>query len=176
MTLWQALDRALNRFYTLCGHIAAGFLILLMCFVLASIVTRLLNTYVGGLTEYSGYAMAAGSFFALAYTFRDGGHIRVTMLIANLAAGPRRVMEISCLLVASGFSVYLAYHMSVMTCVSYVFDERSEGDDAMLLWIPQTATALGSIILALSVLHALIKTIAGGRFFAEPEQAGGGHD
>ena len=46
----------------------------------------------------------------------------------------------------------------------------------MPLWIPQTAPAIGAIVLALSVLHALIKTIAGGRFFAEPEQAGGGHD
>lgn len=174
MTFWHALDRQLNRFYTACGYLAAGFLVLLMCFVLGSILTRLAGIYIGGLTEFSGYAMAAASFFALSFTFRDGGHIRVTMLIINLAAGPRRAMEIFCLLVASAFTIYLAYNMTVMTYFSYIFEERSEGGDAILLWVPQTATAIGSGVLAVAVLHALVKTIAGGTFFAEIEQAGGG--
>ncbi len=176
MTFWQRLDRGLNRLYTACGYIGAGFLILLMCFVLGSILTRLFGVYVGGLTEFSGYAMAAASFFALAFTFRDGGHIRVTMLIVNLAPGPRRMMEIFCLAVATVFTIYLAYNMSVQTYFSYIFDERSEGGDAILLWIPQVATSIGSAVLVVAVLHALIKTIAGSTFFAQIEQAGGGHD
>ena len=41
-----------------------------------------------GSTEYAGYAMAATSFFALAYTLTQGAHIRVSILLNlnNLAA------------------------------------------------------------------------------------------
>ncbi len=170
MSFWRSLDRTLSRFYTVCGYIAAGFLFFLMLLVMASILTRAAGVYVGGLTEYSGYAMAAASYFALAFTFRDGGHIRVTMLIGRLLQRARRRAEIFCLLVSAFFTAYLAYYMSELAYFSWVFEERSEGGDAMLLWIPQSAAAAGAVVLAVCVAHALIKTLAGQEFIRRPDE------
>ncbi|MCG8357580.1 MAG: TRAP transporter small permease [Kiloniellales bacterium] len=167
--MWQALDRGLNRVYTACGVIGAGFLFFLMVLVLASIGTRAAGIYVGGLTEYSGYAMAAASYFALSYTFRDGAHIRVTMVLTRFHGAARYRLELFCLAVASFFALYLAYYMVELAYISWDFEERSEGGDAMLLWIPQSGAAAGSIVMAVCVLHAFIKTLAGGDFFRAPD-------
>ena len=77
----KSLDRNLKKIYTLCGFIAAGFLILVAVFILVGISSRIFGFYIRGLAEYSGYSMAAASFFALSYTFIEGGHIRITLFL-----------------------------------------------------------------------------------------------
>ena len=46
-----------------------------------------------------------------------------------------------------------------MTFVSIKFEERSEGADEILIWIPQSAVAFGSIIFFICVFHHLINSI-----------------
>ena len=46
-----------------------------------------------------------------------------------------------------------------MLIISYKFQERSEGADEILIWIPQTSVAIGSSIFFISVLHQLILSI-----------------
>ena len=46
-----------------------------------------------------------------------------------------------------------------MTIVSIRFGERSEGADEILIWIPQTAVAIGSLIFFICVLHHFLFSI-----------------
>ncbi len=161
-SLLCALDRGLNRFYEACGVVAACFLVLLGVLILTSIISRLFGIYVPGLNAYSGYAMAASSFLALAYTFREGGHIRVVMLRNALSGKPRFILEVWCLAISSLFACYLAWFLIRMTMVSYEFAEKSEGADATLLWMPQSLMAFGAAVMALTVVHALVKTLLTG--------------
>ena len=103
--------------------------------------------------------MAAASFFALAYTFVEGGHIRITLFFEKLSGLKKKIVEIWCLSVASLFSGYLAFYFIKMLIISYKFQERSEGADEILIWIPQTSVAIGSTIFFISVLHQLILII-----------------
>jgi len=43
--------------------------------------------------------------------------------------------------------------------ISYEFQERSEGADEILIWIPQTSVALGSLIFFICVSHQLVLKI-----------------
>ena len=79
--MFNALDKNLNKIYKLSGYIAAFFLILVAVFILIGISSRIFGFYIRGLAEYSGYCMAAASFFALAYTFIENGHIRITLFL-----------------------------------------------------------------------------------------------
>jgi TRAP-type C4-dicarboxylate transport system permease small subunit len=169
-TALRTLDRSLERLYLACGIIGAGFLVVIAVCVALSIVTRLLGLYVAGLTAYSGYAMAASSFFALAYTFRAGGHIRVALLRNRLGPAGRFVIELWCLGLATLFSGFLAFYLVRMTWISWMLGEKSEGGAATPLWIPQTAVAIGATVMALAALHALIRAIA----TREPDAALGG--
>ena len=155
----RTLDRVLDRLYTACGVIGAGFMVIIAICVLVSIVSRLLGVYVAGITAYSGYAMAASSFFALAYTFRAGGHIRVALLRNRFGPTGQLVLELWCLALASLFSGFLAFYLVRMAWVSWVLGEKSEGGAATPLWIPQTAVAIGATVMAVAALHALVLTI-----------------
>ncbi len=154
--MFKSLDRNLNKLYKLSGYIAATFLIFVAIFILIGISSRIFGFYVRGLAEYSGYCMAAASFFALAYTFVEGGHIRITLFLEKLSGLKKRLVEIWCLSVGSFFSGYLSFYFIKMLIISYKFQERSEGADEILIWIPQTSVAIGSSIFFISVLHQLI--------------------
>jgi TRAP-type C4-dicarboxylate transport system permease small subunit len=159
LTLATRLDRALNRLYTYSGYVAAFFLVAIGVLVCANIISRLVSGYIPGLTQYSGYAMAASSFFGLAYTFQHNEHIRVELVLNRLHGGARWVAELWCLLASSVITVFLAWYLCRLVYYSWLFQERSEGADATFLWIPQSAAMLGAILLAVCVLHRLVRTI-----------------
>ena len=152
------LNNFLNKIYKFSGYIAAFFLILVATFILIGISSRIFGFYIRGLAEYSGYCMAASSFFALAYTFVEGGHIRITLFLEKISGNKKKYLETWCLIVASFFSGYLAFYFIKMLIISYKFQERSEGADEILIWIPQISVAIGSSIFFICILHKLILT------------------
>ena len=152
----QSINKNLNKLYKFSGYVAAIFLILVAVFILIGICSRIFGFYIRGLAEYSGYCMASASFFALAYTFVEDGHIRITLFLERLSGLKKKVVEIWCLGMASFFSGYLAFYFVKMLIISYKFQERSEGADEILIWIPQTSVAIGSTIFFISVFHRLI--------------------
>jgi len=153
------INSYLKSIYNFSGFVAAFFLILVAVFILTGIASRIFGFYIRGLAEYSGYCMAASSFFALAYTFIDGGHIRITLFLEKTSGLKKNFLEIWCLIIASFFSGYLAYYFIKMLIISYKFQERSEGADEILIWIPQTSVAIGSSIFFICVFHQFILTI-----------------
>ena len=157
--MFEYLNRNLNKLYKFSGYIAATFLIFVAIFILIGISSRIFGFYIRGLAEYSGYCMAAASFFALSYTFIHGGHIRITLFFEKLKGAKKKIIEIWCLSLACIFSGYLAYYFLKMIIISYNFQERSEGADEILIWIPQTSVSLGSIIFFICILHHLILKI-----------------
>ena len=155
----RSLDKNLNKLYKFSGYVAAIFLILVAVFILIGVSSRIFGFYIRGLAEYSGYCMASASFFALAYTFIEGGHIRITLFLEKLSGNKKRITEIWCLSIASLFSGYLAFYFIKMLIISYKFQERSEGADEILIWIPQTSVAIGSMIFFISVFHQFVLNI-----------------
>jgi TRAP-type C4-dicarboxylate transport system permease small subunit len=153
------INNFLKKIYIISGYIAAIFLIFVALFILTGIVSRIFNFYIRGLSEYSGYSMAASSFFALAYTFYDNGHIRITLFLEKLDKVKKRFAEIWCLIIASFFSGFLAFYFIKMTIISIKFKERSEGADEILIWIPQTSVAIGSLVFFICVFHHLVFSI-----------------
>ena len=150
------IDNFLKNIYRFSGYIAALFLILVATFILIGIASRIFGFYIRGLAEYSGYCMAASSFFALAYTFVEGGHIRITLFLEKISGVKKKLLEIWCLIIASFYSGYVAFYFIKMLKISYNFQERSEGADEMLIWIPQTSVAIGSLIFFVCVFHQFI--------------------
>ena len=116
--MFKSLDRNLNKLYKFSGYVAAIFLIFVAVFILIGISSRIFGFYIRGLAEYSGYCMAAASFFALAYTFVEGGHIRITLFLEKLSGLKKKIIETWCLSIASFFSGYLAFYFIKMLIIS----------------------------------------------------------
>ena len=87
------IDSFLKNIYRFSGYIAALFLILVATFILIGIASRIFGFYIRGLAEYSGYCMAASSFFALAYTFVEGGHIRITLFLEKISGVKKKIIR-----------------------------------------------------------------------------------
>ena len=155
----RALSIALDVVYRIAGFLAGLLLILLCCLILYSIAARLLSLYAGGAADVAGYVMATSTFMALAYTFRSHGHIRVQLLVQRLSSPIRRGVEVFSLAFMSGIAVFIAWYMTRLAYDSYDFGERSQGADAILMWIPQAPVAAGAWLLAVAVVHTLIQAI-----------------
>ena len=155
----KTIDKNLRKLYNFSGFIASVFLIFVAVFILIGISSRIFGFYIRGLAEYSGYCMAAASFFALAYTFVEGGHIRITLFLEKVSKTKKFFLEVWCLIISTFFSGYLAYYFIKMLIISYKFQERSEGADEILIWIPQMSVAIGSTIFFISVFHQFILII-----------------
>ena len=126
----KILDKNLKKIYLLSGFIAAGFLILIALFILVGISSRIFGFYIRGLAEYSGYSMAAAFFFALSYTFVEGGHIRITLFLEKAGEAKKNIMELWCLILGTFFSGsaeiggWIAFTEAVTKTILYYFHER----------------------------------------------------
>ena len=156
------IDHSLHTIYRWCGYLAAGFIVLIGVLVLVNIVSRLIGAFVPGMTEGAGYCMAAAGALGLAYTFGEHGHIRVTILIGRLRGRARYVMELWALGIAAAFSCYLGYYLLRMVYISHLFEDRSDGSDELLIWIPQVPMAFGFAVFAVSLVHAVVIGLATG--------------
>lgn len=164
---------ALDGFYRVCGVLAATFLVLICALVVAQVVLNLGDKLLGAVldaplglsipsySDFAGLFLAAGTFFALAYTFHEGGHIRVSLVLQALGPRVNRACDVLCLLIALGFSVYFAWYMGLLTEESLRFGDKTTGIVPIPLWIPQTAMTCGLIALAIAVGDDLVRVLRG---------------
>ncbi len=120
--------------------------------------------------DFTGFLLAAASFLSLAYTLREGGHIRVTLVVGNLSKGVQRVVEIWCTGVAAGIALYFTWYTALLTHESYVYHDLSSGMIAVPIWIPQMAMLAGLVILSIALIDELVAILSGGT----PSYAGKG--
>ncbi|HRF72261.1 MAG TPA: TRAP transporter small permease [Accumulibacter sp.] len=162
----------LNLIYRGSGAVAALFMVGVLLMVITGVVTRELGIYVRGTDDYAGYCMAAAGFLALAYTFKHGQHIRVTLLAERLSGTPKKVLEWFALAFGTLVSGALAWYSVRLVLNSRQFNDISQGVDATPLWIPQLAMAAGTVILLLALIDDLV-LISLGRPPARLLKAGG---
>lgn len=157
----------------LCSGLLSGLcIVIITLLLLAQIIGRLFGFIVPSAEDFAGYALAASTFLGLAYTFREGGHIRVTLLIQRFSPVPRKVQEGSILVLSLALMSYLSYACSFMVYESYIYDEVSYGYVPVPLWIPQVPVAVGVIALTLAIIDALVMLIKGKQpTYSEQEDA-----
>lgn len=151
----------LNLLYRGTGVLAALGMVGTLLFVTTGIVTRPLGLYVRGTDAYAGYTMAACGFLALAYTYKHGEHIRVSLLLDRLGPLARRVAEWLSLIVAAVVVGTLAWYSVRLAWFSWQFGDRSQGIDATPLWIPQLLLVIGSITFLIALIDDLVMRALG---------------
>ncbi|WP_394708523.1 TRAP transporter small permease [uncultured Desulfuromusa sp.] len=167
------LRRGLDRLYVTSGWFAAACIavicILVLCQVSLNAVDRLSGLLTGsaiGLTipsyaDFTGFFLAAASFLALAYTLREGGHIRVTLVLTRLNERLRHGFEIWCLLFCSAVAVYFSWYTFLLIKESYVYKDLSSGMIAVPIWIPQSTMLIGLIVLSIALIDELCSAVLG---------------
>ncbi len=155
------MRKTLDGIYTGAGILAGACIVLITVMILAQIVGRWFGVIIPSTEDFSGYLLAATSFLALAYTFRHGGHIRVTLLLHLLSKGWQRRMMLLTLIVFAVVVGWGAYHLCYLVYESWDFDELSQGYIAVPLWIPQMPMALGAVIFFIALVDDIVNALMG---------------
>lgn len=167
------LRRSLDRLYLGSAWLAAGFIAAICLLVVSQVGLNLLDRVSSMLTgeaigltipsyaDFTGFFLAAASFLALAYTLRQGGHIRVTLVIAHLGRRARHILEIWCLLLATAVTLYFSWYTFSLTRESFIYNDLSPGMVAVPIWIPQSALLVGLVILSIALVDELTAALRG---------------
>jgi len=156
----MTLQRALDFLYLFSGRLGAAFLAGIAIAIIAQVAGRALGFTIDS-TETAGFCMAASTFLGLAYTFKQGGHIRVTLLIRYFPKKLRWIAELFCLAFTAAGLVYFTYWAADFVYFSYVFEEISPGLMAVPFWIPRSGMLLGLVIMTIAVIDEFLLVLRG---------------
>lgn len=155
------MHRLRQYFYRCSAFLAGASLVIMTLLILAQIGARFIGTVIPSSEDFAGWLLSATIFFGLAYTFQEGGHIRVTMLLTRLSAKARRRQEYVNMICGLLISGYLAFYTFHTVYESWDFDDVTDTYLAVPLWMVQLPMAVGSLFLFIAMLDSLRVMLTG---------------
>lgn len=125
---FERFYRAYGRFVIGLGLVAGAITFGVMWLIDANAITRkFFNTPVPGSFEITEAALVVIIFFALAYTQRQRGHIRVTLLTRRLPLAVRHALFILAMLTGAALMAWYAYAAYTYAIRSWRINEQEWG-------------------------------------------------
>ncbi len=144
------------------AYASAGLLAALFALGFVEILSRkLLNYSIPFALEYSQYMLAILMFGGSAWALREGGHIRVTLLLQVLSPRMRRIVDFAATSFGFAISAFLAQAFVRFTIVTYQRGSLSYFPSETPLAWPQTAMAVGISLISLALAARLIRLLIG---------------
>jgi len=105
-----AVDRLIGRLENLFNDIGSLFIFALMWLTMAEVLgRRLLNSPIPGAIDYIETGMVVFAFMGAAYCQREGGHVRMDLLVANLRGRLLWSVEAFAILVAAAYVAIIVW-------------------------------------------------------------------
>lgn len=155
------MTRILDLTYRAAGVLAGCFLVAICVIVCAQIVARQLGTIIPSADQFAGFCLAATSFLGLAWSFRSGTHIRVTLFTRALKGPLHRAGLILALAIGTAITGILAWHTVAMVAQNLGRGEVTSGLVPVPLWLPQAGMAVGLVLFAVAMVEDLVRAIRG---------------
>ena len=157
------LRRFLDALYWICGALAGLMLVALCVVMMLMSVGREFGINLKGGDEISGWLCAALCFLGLAHTFKHGDLIRVTLMVDRFEGGRRRLIELVALFTGGAFLALFAWFLVKMVWDSWRFNEFAQGVIAIPIWIPQSALAVGVVLLLVAFADEFVRVLMGNK-------------
>ena len=158
-----AARRALDGLYALGGALAALCVLAILLLMLGASVGRMANWRVSWVNDVVAWLCAAAAFLGMAYSFRNGDFVRVTLVLESVSPRVRRWLEVASLAIATVAIAYLGYWAARFTWESWEFNDIAGNMVAIPIWIPQMSFVVGALIFVVAVLDECITVLRGGR-------------
>jgi len=157
----KKLINAIDKISGFGGWTAGIMTVIALLIVCSEIVTRSIfgkTLYISD--EYSGYLMAMLTFFGLAYTLRERGHIRMMFLVHFLKGRRKVIYNMGCSVVGFLFSVSLVWFTFEFFWDSVINKTQSMQITESYLAIPQAFLPVGSFFMMLQFVSEFLKGAA----------------
>lgn len=157
----EKLIRFINQISQVFGFISGIFIIFSAALVILEIIFRnFFNSTLYITYEYTGYFMVAITFFGLAYTLKENGHIRLTFLHKFIKVGkPREILEIFTHCVGLILFIIITYNTAMYFWDSVVSRSQSMQISRTYLAIPQAVMPIGSFLVSLQFIAGILTSI-----------------
>lgn len=148
----------INRLSDFGGYLSGAMMVVGLSLVIIEILVRGLFVKTLYITEeYTGYLMAGLTYFALGYTLKEDGHIRMTFLLHVLSKRNCILLEIVCFTIGLLFSTLLTYLTFGLFWDSVLSGTRAMSISETPLAVPQALLPVGSLIMTLQFVSELAK-------------------
>jgi TRAP-type C4-dicarboxylate transport system permease small subunit len=153
-----------SKFVDKCSDFGALISSIFMIFIVVLILLEIfLRTFFKTSTlisdEYSAYFFVVVVMLGLAYTFRENGHIRVSIILSRLSPKMERIFDIWTSTMAFLISSFIFYHSLRMVIDTYNLDMRADSIAETPIFIPQIAIPVGFFIFSLQILIKILRRI-----------------
>lgn len=155
------MRKLLDGLYTFSYFMAGLMALMIFAVILAQVVGRVLGFVVPSANELAGFSTAALVFFGLAPTLRQGGLIRVSLVLGRAQGKSRLILERLALTLAVLAAGYAEWYLVLLALDSYHYLDLAPGLLPLSLWIPQGLTALGLGIFLVALLEAWVLVLLG---------------
>lgn len=152
--------------------IAAGLLAVIL--IVEVIVTSFFAWSQPWAVEYAIYLQGIVLFCGAGWTLRQGGHIRVAILLQGLPAPAARLLDMIGCAFAIGVLGYATHALWQQWFRTYDFGSTSFYPMGTPLWIPQGLLTLGVTLLLLAFFARLVRLFLREQVEAVPGGIGGG--
>ena len=152
---------ALERIVAALARIALGFsaaaLLASLVTIVYSVVRRyVFNAPVAWSDELVGYLLVASVMLAAADALLDGEHISVDIVTERLAPPARRIVLLVGLVAVAATAILLVVEGIGTVRFSLLVGQRSNGELALPLWIPQALVPIGAALLLAAAIAAFV--------------------
>lgn len=155
---FAAIDWLSSRIEAAAMSISALAIVAITVMVCVEVVLRTvfgISTLVS--TEYAGYLLVAHVYLGLAWTFRDGGFIRVDLVPGVLRGRAAAVFDFAMALIGCLIFCFYTWYLIGFVIQSYRAGTMSVFVTRTPLWIPQIVLPIGSILMTWTLFLAAVR-------------------
>jgi TRAP-type C4-dicarboxylate transport system permease small subunit len=154
------IGRLIERLVNIAGMIAGWLVFLMMCLVLFEVFMRYIVHRPPIIAdEFSGYLLVGCSYLAIAWGWKEGAHVRITLLVDGLSQRAASFLRLITLVLNLGFSFLLVWVSFKYLTYSIKVGMRSASWLVTPLQVPQSTLLVGFILLTLIVVLRTIQVI-----------------
>lgn len=156
----ERVNHFIWKIASISGHISGWLVSLMMILVAVEVFTRyFLHQPLMVADEFSAYMLVALSYLGMAYTWRQGGHVRISILISRLPARLSNWIRLISLSLIFIFMIEMVRVGYKMVAYARQIDLRSPTWLTIPLFWPQLTVFLGFVIFAVVLGVDLISAI-----------------
>lgn len=151
---------AIDKIADLGGYFSGWLVPLMMILVVVEVFTRyVLDRPLMVADEVSAYLLVALSFLGLAYTWREGGHVRISILVSRLPAKAAAWVRLGALIAVFLFMLEMDRSAYKMVVYALQINMRSSTFLMIPLFWPQLPVFIGFVLLTLKIFVDILRAV-----------------
>jgi TRAP-type C4-dicarboxylate transport system permease small subunit len=148
----------MDKIAYVCGLIGSGLVPIMVFMVAVEVFMRyVLKNPPMIADEFSAYMLVALSYLGLAVTWRQGGHVRITLLVSRLPVKLAGWLRLVVLIIIFIFMVAITHSAFSMVVYAYEINLRSDTWLTFPLIWPQLTVFIGFLMLTLLLPADIVK-------------------